>query len=114
MGKGDIKTRRGKLFRGSYGISRPRKRKVRGVPGPEMAQLKDTAKKEIKPKATTEQIKEVEVKEEIVQEATVVEPTPEVTAKVEEKTEATAESSEPKDTTEEKVEETTVIESGGK
>ena len=58
MGKGDIKTRRGKLFRGSYGISRPRKRKIRGVPGPEMAQLKDTAKKETKPKARAEQKKE--------------------------------------------------------
>ncbi len=71
MGKGDIKTRRGKLFRGSYGISRPRKRNVRGVPGPEMAQLKDTANKETKPKARAEQKKETEVKEEIVQEAPV-------------------------------------------
>ncbi|HSV77514.1 MAG TPA: 30S ribosomal protein THX [Bacteroidales bacterium] len=25
MGKGDLKTRRGKLFRGSYGRTRPRK-----------------------------------------------------------------------------------------
>ena len=27
MGKGDIRTRRGKIHRGSYGISRPKKRK---------------------------------------------------------------------------------------
>ena len=27
MDKGDIKTRRGKIFRGSYGIKRPRKHK---------------------------------------------------------------------------------------
>ena len=26
MGKGDAKTRRGKLFRGSYGVRRPRKK----------------------------------------------------------------------------------------
>ncbi len=26
MGKGDMKTRRGKIFRGSYGKTRPRKR----------------------------------------------------------------------------------------
>jgi len=34
MGKGDQKTRRGKLFRGTYGRTRPRKRKSRFiVPG---------------------------------------------------------------------------------
>ncbi|PYO78338.1 MAG: 30S ribosomal protein THX [Gemmatimonadetes bacterium] len=27
MGKGDIRTRRGKIHRGTYGISRPKKRK---------------------------------------------------------------------------------------
>ncbi|MCG8698615.1 MAG: 30S ribosomal protein THX [Bacteroidales bacterium] len=26
MGKGDIKTKRGKLFNGSYGVTRPRKK----------------------------------------------------------------------------------------
>lgn len=31
MGKGDQKTRRGKLYRGSYGKARPRKRK-KGAP----------------------------------------------------------------------------------
>ncbi len=29
MGKGDRRTRRGKIFRGSYGKTRPRKRKKR-------------------------------------------------------------------------------------
>ncbi len=50
MGKGDIKTRRGKLFRGTYGVLRSKKRKVRGIPGPEMVQFKDTAKEPVKPK----------------------------------------------------------------
>jgi len=27
MGKGDLKTKRGKIFRGSYGKKRPRKKK---------------------------------------------------------------------------------------
>ncbi len=27
MGKGDLRTRRGKIFRGTYGKSRPRKKK---------------------------------------------------------------------------------------
>ncbi len=27
MGKGDRRTRRGKIFRGTFGVSRPRKRK---------------------------------------------------------------------------------------
>jgi 30S ribosomal protein S31 len=34
MGKGDKRTRRGKIYRGSYGKSRPRKTKLKpiGVP----------------------------------------------------------------------------------
>ena len=28
MGKGDRRTRRGKIIRGSYGVSRPKKRKT--------------------------------------------------------------------------------------
>jgi 30S ribosomal protein S31 len=27
MGKGDVRTRRGKIYRGSYGAKRPRKKK---------------------------------------------------------------------------------------
>ncbi|MDZ7261161.1 MAG: 30S ribosomal protein THX [candidate division KSB1 bacterium] len=30
MGKGDQRTRRGKIFRGTYGKRRPRKKKKRG------------------------------------------------------------------------------------
>ncbi|EHO42339.1 30S ribosomal protein THX [Caldithrix abyssi] len=30
MGKGDRRTRRGKIFRGSYGKTRPRKRRKQG------------------------------------------------------------------------------------
>jgi len=29
MGKGDIRTRRGKIFRGSYGKTRPKKKNVK-------------------------------------------------------------------------------------
>ncbi len=32
MGKGDRKTRRGKIWRGSYGKTRPRKKKKTAVP----------------------------------------------------------------------------------
>jgi len=28
MGKGDKKTRKGKIFKGSYGVSRPRKKRA--------------------------------------------------------------------------------------
>ncbi|CDM65807.1 MAG: 30S ribosomal protein THX [Pyrinomonas methylaliphatogenes] len=31
MGKGDLRTRRGKLFRGTYGKSRPRKKKKKAA-----------------------------------------------------------------------------------
>ena len=63
MGKGDIKTRRGKLFRGSYGVLRRKKKKIRGVPGPEI--LMETAK----PKAGTPKKETApEIKEEVVQE----------------------------------------------
>jgi len=31
MGKGDRKTRRGKLFKGTYGVRRPRKKKKKGA-----------------------------------------------------------------------------------
>lgn len=29
MGKGDIRTKRGKIYRGTYGKSRPKKKKVK-------------------------------------------------------------------------------------
>jgi 30S ribosomal protein S31 len=31
MGKGDLRTRRGKIFRGTFGKSRPRKKKKKSV-----------------------------------------------------------------------------------
>jgi 30S ribosomal protein S31 len=37
MGKGDKKTKRGKLFQGSYGITRPRKKKS-AIPAPAPAE----------------------------------------------------------------------------
>lgn len=33
MGKGDSRTRRGKIFKGTYGKTRPRKRKTKGQGG---------------------------------------------------------------------------------
>jgi 30S ribosomal protein S31 len=32
MGKGDVRTRRGKIFNGSYGVSRPHKAKKKQEP----------------------------------------------------------------------------------
>ncbi len=32
MGKGDLRTRRGKIFRGTFGKTRPRKKKKKSVP----------------------------------------------------------------------------------
>jgi len=29
MGKGDIRSRRGKIFRGTYGVTRPKKKKLK-------------------------------------------------------------------------------------
>ncbi len=34
MGKGDVKSKRGKIFRGSYGKTRPKKLKKNVVPAP--------------------------------------------------------------------------------
>ncbi len=42
MGKGDIKTKRGKIFNGTFGVSRPHKVKVVPV---EKTKKKDTASK---------------------------------------------------------------------
>ncbi len=43
MGKGDIKTKRGKIFNGTFGVSRPHKVKV--VPVVATKKKKTTAKK---------------------------------------------------------------------
>ncbi len=47
MGKGDIKTRRGKIFKGTFGVSRPHKVKVVQVETP-TAKKKPTKKKAAK------------------------------------------------------------------
>jgi len=44
MGKGDIKTKRGKLFKGTFGVSRPHKVKV-GKADEAKPERKATAKK---------------------------------------------------------------------
>lgn len=46
MGKGDRKSRKGKVFRKSYGISRPRKaKKAAGAAGAASSKKKTAAKK---------------------------------------------------------------------
>ena len=84
MGKGDIKTRRGKLFKGSYGVLRPRKRKLRGVPAPEIAKLKEAPEKVTKTKARSvnknkESDKKVELVEDDVKQETVTTPKEDIT-----------------------------------
>lgn len=56
MGKGDKKTKRGKITLGTYGVSRPRKKKNANIPVATVekekpAKKKATASKEEKPKA---------------------------------------------------------------
>ncbi len=41
MGKGDKKTKRGKIFMGSYGVSRPRKKKKNAAPVQETAAVSE-------------------------------------------------------------------------
>ncbi len=45
MGRGDIKTKKGKIFAGSFGKSRPAKAAVKAVAVVEVAEKKKTAKK---------------------------------------------------------------------
>ncbi|MCI5055759.1 MAG: 30S ribosomal protein THX [Flavobacteriales bacterium] len=52
MGKGDIKTKRGKIINGSYGVRRPRK-KVEATPAPK-PKAKKTTKKASSKKAKAE------------------------------------------------------------
>ncbi|MEO9964886.1 MAG: 30S ribosomal protein THX [Reichenbachiella sp.] len=40
MGKGDVKTRKGKISKGSYGVSRPHKKKVEVTPKPKAKKKK--------------------------------------------------------------------------
>ena len=68
MGKGDIKTRRGKLFRGTFGKTRPKKRIPSGIPAAEKA-TKDKAipapavKKSAPAGKPLEEVQEIPVKE---------------------------------------------------
>lgn len=51
MGKGDQKTRRGKLFAGSYGVRRPRKKQTNVfIPPKPVTKAKTTVETETKPK----------------------------------------------------------------
>jgi len=52
MGKGDKKTKRGKLFKGSHGISNPRKRVKNVVP----IKVKPEAKAEEAPKSKEKKV----------------------------------------------------------
>jgi 30S ribosomal protein S31 len=49
MGKGDKKSRKGKISMGSYGVTRPRKKKTAGAAAPKAAAPK-AAKKAAAPK----------------------------------------------------------------
>lgn len=57
MGKGDIKTRKGKITRGSYGVRRKKKKGVAYVapekPATKVAEEKKPAAKKAAPKKTT-------------------------------------------------------------
>ena len=45
MGSGDIKTKKGKIFAGSFGKTRPAKAPIKAVAVAEVAEKKKTAKK---------------------------------------------------------------------
>ncbi len=46
MGKGDKRTRKGKIYRGSHGVTRPRKSKTAAAPSaPKAASARKTARK---------------------------------------------------------------------
>ncbi|GAB1403971.1 MAG: 30S ribosomal protein THX [Lentimicrobiaceae bacterium] len=58
MGKGDKKTKRGKIIMGSHGVSRPRKKKASPV-----GQNRDDSKNTVSSKATVKKPTEVSPKE---------------------------------------------------
>lgn len=72
MGKGDKKSRKGKIFMGSYGVTRPRKKtkkegtkaasakKVTAAKPKSVASTKDTAKKAAPKKAAKKAAKKAE------------------------------------------------------
>jgi 30S ribosomal protein S31 len=60
MGKGDKKTRRGKIILGSYGVRRPRKKTDK----PEIKPVKVVAEKEPKEIKAVKEVKEIKVAKE--------------------------------------------------
>ncbi len=69
MGKGDIKTKRGKIVRGTYGVRRLKKKKKTAFPEtkaiikePEKAVVKATKPKEVKEPAAPKVTKKAETK----------------------------------------------------
>ena len=59
MGKGDKKTRKGKITQGSYGKTRPRKSSKSVIPAKVEKPKKEVAPQEEKPKKTEKQTEEV-------------------------------------------------------
>ncbi len=100
MGKGDKKTKRGKIIQGSYGIKRPRKpvkayvagteptnadKKAAKIASGEVVEVIEKAKKKVAPKATKTAVPELELMvEETVAPEMVLTPEPEPTAETEE------------------------------
>lgn len=107
MGKGDIKTRRGKLFAGSYGKKRPGK-KTSKTKFADKPQQKRVSRPVAAEKAATSKPEPVKEKEKAVkQETKVAEPKPEETKVAEPKKDEKVKTSEQKKTEkkEDKVEE---------
>jgi 30S ribosomal protein S31 len=67
MGKGDKKTKRGKIFMGSYGVRRPRNKKNTTAPVVEVAPAPVEAKeaKKVKEVKTPKEVKEVKIPKEV-------------------------------------------------
>jgi 30S ribosomal protein S31 len=60
MGKGDKRSRRGKIFAGSFGKSRPKYKKEAFVPSADASGGADAAPKERKPKIRKKKAEETE------------------------------------------------------
>jgi 30S ribosomal protein S31 len=81
MGKGDKKTRRGKIFSGTYGVRRLRKKNKDSIPFSKKPTGKEVVKHEDKVKEAAE--KKIEVKKDVAKENQKVTPTPKKTEKAE-------------------------------
>jgi len=60
MGKGDKRSRRGKIFAGSFGKSRPKYKKEAFVPSADASGAADASPKERKPKIRKKKAEETE------------------------------------------------------